>query len=65
MYPHDNIFTIYYNIGKRLPFQVKRSPMGLKGSRDVDYRYSQEGKTFMVEEIKIHNKIYGSAKGIA
>lgn len=63
MYPHDNIFKIYYNIGKRLPFQVKRSPLGLKGSRDENYRYSQEGKTFMVEEIKIHNKIYGSAKG--
>lgn len=63
MYPKDNIFQIYYNIGKRLPFQVKRSPMGLKGSCDTEYRYSQEGQTFMVEEIKIHNKIYGSAKG--
>ena len=63
MYPHDNIFQIYYNIGKRLPFQVKRSPSGLKGSRDEKYRYSQEGRTFMVEKIIIHNKIYGTAYG--
>lgn len=34
MYPQDNIFKIYYNIGKRLPFQVKCSPRGLKGSCD-------------------------------
>lgn len=39
MYPKDNVFNIYYNIGKRLPFQVKRSQIGLKGSRDIDYRY--------------------------
>ena len=63
MYPRDNIFQIYYNIGKRLPFQVKRSPSGLKGSRDEEYRYSQEGRTFMVEKIKIRNKIYGTAYG--
>lgn len=63
MYPQDNIFKIYYNIGKRLPFQVKRSPRGLKGSRDEDYRYSQEGRTFMVERIETHNKIYGTAYG--
>ena len=25
MYPRDNIFNIYYNIGRRVPFQVKRS----------------------------------------
>ena len=63
MYPYDNIFQIYYNIGKRLPFQVKRSPSGLRGSHDEEYRYSQEGRTFMVEEVKIHNKIYGTAYG--
>ena len=43
MYPRDNVFQIYYNIGKRLPFQVKRSPMGL----DEEFRYSQEGRTFI------------------
>ena len=63
MYPKDNVFQIYYNIGKRLPFQVKRSPMGLKGSYDEDYRYSQEGRTFMVERVEIHNRIYGTAYG--
>lgn len=63
MYPRDNIIQIYYNIGKRLPFQVKRSPSGLKGSHDIDYRYSQEGRTFMVERVEIHNKVYGKAYG--
>lgn len=24
MYPQDNIFNIFYNIGRRLPFIVKR-----------------------------------------
>lgn len=51
MYPHDNIFNIYYEIGKRVPFQVKRSPIGLNGSRDEEYRYSQEGITYMVERV--------------
>ena len=51
MYPRDNIFNIYYEIGKRVPFQVKRSPMGLKGSKDMKYRYSQEGVTYMVTRI--------------
>ncbi len=59
MYPRDNVFQIYYNIGKRLPFQVKRSPMGL----DEEFRYSQEGRTFMVERIEIRNKIFGTAYG--
>ncbi len=63
MYPKDNVFNIYYNIGKRLPFQVKRSPVGLKGSRDIDYRYSQEGRTFMVERVEIRNRVYGTAYG--
>ena len=63
MYPHDNIFNIYYNIGKRVPFQVKRSPLGLKGSHDLDYRYSQEGRTFMVERVVMKNKEYGTAYG--
>jgi uncharacterized protein (DUF3820 family) len=63
MYPKDNVFNIYYNIGKRLPFIVKRSQNGLRGSYDEDYRYSKDGRTFMVERIEIHNKIYGKAYG--
>lgn len=51
MYPRDNIFNIYNKIGKRLPFQVKRSAKG-KGVTDTQYRYSQEGYTFMVERIE-------------
>lgn len=62
MYPNDNIFSIYYEIGKRVPFQVKRSPDGLKGSHDVKYRYSQEGITYMVERIVPKGK-YGYAFG--
>ena len=62
MYPKDNIFNIYYNIGKRVPFQVKRSHVGLKGWRDKDYRYSKEGKTFMVERVEPRGK-YGEAYG--
>jgi hypothetical protein len=62
MYPHDNIFNIYYEIGKRVPFQVKRSPIGLNGSRDEEYRYSQEGITYMVERVVPKGK-YGYAFG--
>ena len=63
MYPHDNVFNIYFNIGKRVPFQVKRSPIGLKGSLDIDYRYSQEDRTFMVEKVVMKNNKYGTAYG--
>lgn len=63
MYPHDNVFNIYYNIGRRVPFQVKRSPVGLKGSLDIDYRYSQEGRSFMVEKVVMKNNRYGTAYG--
>jgi len=63
MYPKDNVFQIYYNIGKRVPFQVKRSPTGCKGSYDEEYRYSQEGRTFMVERVEIHDRVYGTAYG--
>ena len=63
MYPQDNVFKIYMNIGRRVPFQVKRSPMGLKGSYDEEYRYSQKGRTFMVEKVVMRNKIYGTAYG--
>lgn len=57
MYPSDNIFNIYYNIGKRIPFQVKRSR-----SLNADYRCNTEGKTFMVERIEPKGQ-YGKAYG--
>lgn len=58
MYPTDNIFSIYYQIGKRTPFQVKRSPERY-GEK---YRYSHEGRTFMVERVEPKGK-YGKAYG--
>ena len=57
MYPRDNIFNIYYNIGRRVPFQVKRSR-----SMNAEYRHSKEGKTFMVERVMPRGK-YGEAYG--
>ena len=57
MYPRDNIFNIYYNIGKRTPFQVKRSR-----SLDKKFRYSKKGKTFMVERVEPRGQ-YGKAFG--
>jgi len=57
MYPKDNIFNIYYNIGRRTPFQVKRSR-----SLDVGFRYNTKGKTFMVEKVEPRGK-YGKAFG--
>ena len=50
MYPYDTIFSIFKRIGKRVPFQVKRSHKG-KGVTDIKYRYSQEGYSFMVEKV--------------
>lgn len=50
MYPYDTIFSIYRRIGMRVPFQVKRSHKG-RGVTDINYRYSQEGYTFMVEKV--------------
>lgn len=38
MYPSDNIFSIYYNIGKRTPFLVKGVSWGwlvLQAKKDV------------------------------
>ncbi len=57
MYPHDNIFNIYYNIGRRVPFQVKRTR-----TVNVDFRYNKEGRTFMVERVEPRGK-YGKAYG--
>lgn len=62
MYPKDNIFNIYYNIGKRLPFQVKRCEVGLARSKDEETMYSSKGRSFIVERIEAHGK-YGKAYG--
>ena len=57
MYPQDNIFNIYYNIGRRVPFQVKRTR-----TMNVDFRYNKEGRTFMVERVEPRGQ-YGKAYG--
>ncbi len=62
MYPRDNIFNIYYNIGRRLPFQVKRCKQGLAISRDEETMYSQMGRSFIVERVQLQGK-YGKAYG--
>lgn len=64
MYPQDNIFNIYYNIGRRLPFIVKRIH---GGASDPDYFHDKRGRTFLVEKVKpggIGGK-YGHAYGKA
>lgn len=55
MYPRDNIFSIYYQIGRALPFEVRRYPDG----RVSDWYRSQS-----VVVTKIHpRKQYGDAWG--
>ena len=63
MYPHDNIFNIYYNIGKRTPFLVKRCELGLARSSSEDRRIDpNRDRTFLVETVKPRGK-YGKAYG--
>ena len=63
MYPHDNIFNIYYNIGKRTPFLVKRCELGLVRSSSEERRIDpNQDRTFLVETVKPHGK-YGKAYG--
>ena len=63
MYPHDNIFNIYYNIGKRTPFLVKRCEVGLVRSASEERRIDpNKDRTFLVEIVKQHGK-YGKAYG--
>lgn len=50
MYPKDNIFNIYYNIGRRVPFIVKRIHGG--ASAAPDYFHNKQGRTFLVEKVK-------------
>ena len=63
MYPHDNIFSIYYNIGKRTPFLVKRCELGLARSSSEERRIDpNQDRTFLVETVKPRGK-YGKAYG--
>lgn len=63
MYPHDNIFNIYYNIGKRTPFLVKRCKFGLPCSLSEERRIDpNQDRTFLVEIVKLRGK-YGKAYG--
>ena len=53
MYPNDNIFNIYYNIGKRTPFLVKRCELGLVRSSSEERRIDpNQDRTFLVETVK-------------
>lgn len=60
MYPNDNIFNIYYNIGRRVPFQVKR--VSQRYGYGKDFLYSTKGRTFMVERVEPRGQ-YGKAYG--
>ena len=63
MYPYDNIFNIYYNIGKRTPFLVKRCEEGLSRSLTEERRIDpNKDRTFLVEKVKPRGK-YGKAYG--
>lgn len=48
MYPRDNIFNIYYNIGRIVPFQVKRADRGFQALPQNLYKPS--GRTFMLQK---------------
>lgn len=62
MYPHDNVFQIYYNIGRRLPFIVKRCKQGFACSSSIERMYSKRDRCFLVEKIEPKGK-YGKAYG--
>lgn len=63
MYPKDNIFNLYYNIGRRVPFLVKRCEIGLARSSSEERMYDpNQDRTFLVEKIEPRGK-YGKAFG--
>lgn len=63
MYPKDNIFNIYYSIGKRTPFLVKRCEMGLARSLTESRRVDpNRDRTYLVENVYPRGK-YGKAYG--
>ena len=63
MYPGDNIFSLYYNIGRRVPFLVKRCEMGQARSSSEERMYDpNKDRTFLVEKVEPRGK-YGKAYG--
>ena len=63
MYPHGNIFNIYYNIWNRTKFLVKRCEQGLVRSSSEERRIDpNQDRTFLVETVKPRGK-YGKAYG--
>jgi uncharacterized protein (DUF3820 family) len=63
MYPNDNIFNIFYNIGRRTPFLVKRCESGLERSLNEERRVDpNKDRTFLVEKVNPRGK-YGKAYG--
>ena len=63
MYPHDNIFNIYYNIDRRTPFLVKRCERGLMRSQTEERRIDpNKDRTYLVEKVYPRGK-YGKAFG--
>lgn len=63
MYPRDNIFNLYYNIGRRVPFLVKRCEKGLARSSSEERMYDpNKDRTFLVEKVEPRGK-YGKAFG--
>lgn len=49
MYIQGNIISIYYNIGRRLPFIVKRIRGGVSNS---EFCHNKKGRTFLVEKVE-------------
>lgn len=63
MYPRDNVFSLYYNIGRRVPFLVKRCEKGLARSSSEERMYDpNRDRTFLVERVEPRG-IYGKAFG--
>lgn len=63
MYPKDNIFNLYYNIGRKVPFLVKRCKMGMALSSSEERMYDpNKDRTFLVERVEPRGK-YGRAFG--
>lgn len=63
MYPNDNIFNIYYNIGKRTPFLVKRCGVRFAYFANEERRIDpNQDRTFLVEKVEPRGR-YGKAYG--
>lgn len=55
MYPHDNIFNIYYNIGKRTPFLVFTCKKLLMTKKKLPVRFT--GQHFTIDKVLIKDAI--------